>query len=312
HSTGKPREHSDWFLRDEAGEFVTDWEYKDALHLDPGNEQWQQYVGKTLKDYVQRYGYDGVFVDLVISTTKYVNLRKNSKAVNPKTGEPYTNSEWKEVNLALLRTVRSYIGEKVPLIINGSRGKEYFQTGYYDFFQFADGMCIEGFMGWNLDPQLPDNFEREEDWKADVDTLADCARRGKIAMVIGNVKQRQGITQEQYERYYRYITASFLLGKGKQHYVTFFPKVVGRPERYAPGENILPKFCSASLGEPRGEYYRAGGIYQRDFEQGKVIVNPSVNKMNVEIDGSWKTVEGDTVVSPISLSAHSGVILIKK
>lgn len=44
-SSGRPREHADWFLRDEAGEFVTDWEYKDALLLDPGNQEWQPREG---------------------------------------------------------------------------------------------------------------------------------------------------------------------------------------------------------------------------------------------------------------------------
>lgn len=312
HASGKPREHPDWFLRDEAGEFVTDWEYKDALHLDPGNEEWQHYVGKTLRDYVNRYGYDGVFIDLVMPTAKYVNFRKSRKAVNPKTGRPYTDNEWREANFALLRRVRSYIGDKTLLIINGSRGKEYFRTGYYDFFQFADGMCIEGFMGWNLDPQSPDSFEREEGWKADVDALVDCAKRGKIAMVIGNVKQRQAAPPEVYERYYRYITASFLLGMGKRHYVTFFPKVSGRPEQYSRSEGILPEFCNVSLGEPQGEYYRAEGLYQRDFEQGKVIVNPSDNKVNAGLTGSWETAEGGTAVSSITLAPHSGVILIKK
>lgn len=167
-------------------------------------------------------------------------------------------------------------------------------------------------MGWNLDPLSPGTFEREEIWKADVDTLADCARRGKIAMVIGNVKQRQGVSYGQYERYYRYITASFLLGMGKRHYVTFFPKVVGRPGQYSRSDSEFPEFCNVSLGGFLGSYYREEGVYQRDFERGKVMVNPSVEKMSVSLDGVWESVEGDNAVSPIMLAPHSGVILIKK
>lgn len=310
HSTGKPREHPDWFLRDESGGFVTDWEYKDALHLDPGNKEWQQYVGETLKAYVNRYGYDGVFIDLLLPTTKYVNFRKDRKAVNPKTGKPYTNSEWKQAGFNLLRTVRGCIGDDKLIIVNGSHGKEYFQTGYSDFLQLADGMFMEGFLGWRLNPQSSNSFETEEEWKADVDAIVDCARQGKIAMVIGNVQQHEGTTPQQYERFYRYITASFLLGMGKRHYVTFFPKVVGRPEQYSRAD-ALPEFCKASLGEPRAEYYRTGGVYQRDFERGKVMVNPSSNKVTVKLDGTWKTAEGESVNSQVTLEPNTGVILIQ-
>ena len=52
-----------------------------------------------------------------------------------------------------------------------------------------------------------------ENWKADVDALVDCARRGKIVLAVANVKKReQNEPLEKYERLYCYIAASFLLG----------------------------------------------------------------------------------------------------
>ncbi|MBM3888838.1 MAG: hypothetical protein FJ388_06890, partial [Verrucomicrobia bacterium] len=154
HAWRQPREHPAWFLKNEAGEWVTDWEYGGALHLDPGNAEWQEFMAKAYDDYLSRYGYDGVFVDLVSSTTHYINFKKTSKTVNPKTGKAYTDAEWKAATLGLLRTVRRHIGDKL-MIINGSRGQKYFQTGYADFLAVADGMCNEGFTGWLQDPMKP-------------------------------------------------------------------------------------------------------------------------------------------------------------
>ncbi|MBM4043997.1 MAG: hypothetical protein FJ279_02700, partial [Planctomycetes bacterium] len=187
----RPTEHPEWFLKDEAGEWLSDWEYQSALHLDPANVEWQQYVGRTLKDYIARYGYDGVFLDLVTATTYYVNFKKPHPAVDPKTGKAYADADWKAANMKLLRAVRDAIGQDKILLINGGhRGRRFFETGYLDFLEVADGLCHEGFCGWALDP-FQDKFGPVEDWKADVDILAECAKRGKIVWAVGNCRARK-------------------------------------------------------------------------------------------------------------------------
>jgi len=309
HAWKKPREHPDWFLRDEAGGWVTDWEYTGGLHLDPGNREWQNYVATTLEDYINRYGYDGVFLDLVDTTPKYVNFKKTLKAVNPKTGKPYTDAEWKQANLEMLRTVRSHIGDKL-LVINGARGRYYFHTGYSDFFAFADGLCNEGFTGWSQGP-LPRPIS-EHDWKADVDALVDCAKCGKIVLAVANVKKREKTeSRAQYEELYRYIAASFLLGMGKRQYLMFYAKVWQRPESYGRSGEVLPALCSVSLGEPRAEYYRQHGVYQRDFKHGKVLVNPASKPAVVPLEGAYNRPDGKPVADPFKMPPRSGAILLR-
>lgn len=311
HAWRQPREHLEWFLKNEAGEWVTDWEYGGALHLDPGNAQWQEFMAKAYKDNITHYGYDGAFVDLVDSTTHYINFKKTSKAVNPKTGKAYTDVEWKAATLGLLHTIRRHIGDKL-MIVNGSRGQKYFQTGYADFLAVADGMCNEGFSGWLQDPTKP-RFVPEDDWKADVDALADCARRGKLVMAVANVKKRENAEPaEAYEARYRYIAASFLLGMGERHYLCFYAKVPGKPECYLPGEEVLPAFCNVSLGKPRGAYQQKDGVYQREFERGKVFVNPTAREARVHLSDRCKTAEGQAAVSPFVLPAHTGAILLRE
>lgn len=55
-------EHRDWFLQSDTDEWLTDHEYRRALHVDPGNKEWRQFMAKAYNDYINRYGYDGGFV----------------------------------------------------------------------------------------------------------------------------------------------------------------------------------------------------------------------------------------------------------
>ncbi|MFV1965470.1 MAG: putative glycoside hydrolase [Pirellulaceae bacterium] len=304
----KPQEHPDWFLKDEAGKWVTDWEYTSGLHLDPGNREWQEYVATELEKYINRYGYDGVFLDLVDTTPKYVNFKKTLKAVNPKTGKPYSDAEWKQATLEMLRTVRRHIGDKL-LITNGARGTYYFRTGYSNFFAFTDGLCNEGFTGWSQGPQ-PRPIS-EQDWKADIDELVDCAKRGKIVLAVANAKKREpGESAAEYEELYRYIAASFLLGRGKRHYLMFYAKVWQRPESYGRSGEVLPAFCRVSLGEPRAGYYRRHGVYQRDFQRGKVLVNPTGKAIELPLDGTYNDAEGNVAADPLRMPPRTGAILV--
>ncbi|NOX54101.1 MAG: hypothetical protein GXP27_06605 [Planctomycetes bacterium] len=308
HTWKKPREHPEWFLKNEIGEWVTDWEYQSGLHLDPGNRQWQKYVATTLKSYIDRYGYDGVFLDLVQTTPKYVNFKKKYKAVNPRTGKPYTDAEWKQANMQMLRTVRRAIGEKL-LIINGARGGYYFRTGYADFFEYADGLCNEGFTGWAQGPKpRPISLK---DWKADVDQLVDCAKRGKIVLAVANAKKREpGESAADYEELYRYVTASFLLGMGERHYLMFYAKVWQRPESFGQSGEVLPSFCNVRLGKPLGEYYLRDGAYQRDFQRGKVLVNPSGKPVVASLGGAYRTPDGRSISDPLRMRPRTGAILL--
>lgn len=308
----QPQEHPEWFLKNEAGEWVANWEYTNSLQLDPGNTQWREFMAKAYKDNITRYGYDGVFVDIVNTTTHYINNKKASKAVNPKTGKAYTDQEWKEAMLGLLQTVRRHIGDKL-MIVNGSRGQEYFQTRYADFLTVADGMCNEGFTGWAQNP-TKSKFESEDKWKADVDALADCARRDKIVIAVANVKERESTEPAAaYEARYRYIIASFLLGMGKRHYLQFYARVPGKPAGvYQPGKDVLPAPCNVQLGEPSGTYQQKDGVYQREFQRGKVLVNPTVRQVRVTFRGAWRNDKGETVLSPLVLPAHTGVILLRE
>ncbi len=306
---GKPSQHPEWFLKNEKGEWVGDHEYS-SIHLDPANPEWREFVAKVASDNISRYGYDGVFVDLVGSTTQYVNHKKTSKTVNPKTGKPYTDEEWKAAELDLLRVLRRHIGDKL-MLINSGPGLRYFQTGVADFLTVADGLCNEGFTGWTQDP-INRPLIPVDAWKADVDALADCCERGKVALAVANVRKRKpDESAEIFDQRYRFIATSFLLAADQNSRLNFYVKIPGTPEIYIPGDEFLPGWASVSLGEASGPYRRAGGVYQRDFERGKVLVNPVSREVRVPLSGQWKTDSGQAVESSLLMPARTGAILLR-
>ncbi len=298
-----------WFLKNEHGGPVVQ-HFFGGHHLDPGNEEWREFMGRAYADAIARYGYDGVWVDLVDSTTQYVNFKQPSPAVNPKTGMAYTDAEWKAATMGFLRVVRRHIGDRW-MVINGAHGRKYFSTGYADYLEVADGMQNEAFTGWKQNPMQRFRMS-EEEWKADVDALADVARRGKIMVAVANLKGREDSEPwDAYETRYRFVAASFLLGMGERHFLRFYGQDPGTPGIYRPGREIRPLFCEAALGRPLGAYQMSDGLYRRDFENGLVLANPTGREMQVPLTGQWKTAEGQPVDSPLTLPGHTGAILVR-
>ncbi len=305
----KPTQHPDWFLKNENGDWVGDFEYG-SLHLDPGNSGWREFRAKAYADLIDRYGYDGVFVDLCQPDTHYVNYKKTSKTVNPKTGQAYTDAEWKEAILGLLQAVRRQVGDKM-IIANTGRGGTYFKTGAADLLTVVDGIQNEGFTGWTQDPTKPGGITVDE-WKQDVDALVDCAKRDKIMVAVANVRKREeGEPVAAFDERYRFITASFLLGANAKSFLRYYAIAFGTPGIYLPGKEVMPECANVSLGEPRDTYAKKDGVYQREFERGKVIVNPTPREMRVPLSGQWKTDTGSAVASPLVLPPRTGAILLK-
>ena len=63
------------------------------------------------------------------------------------------------------------------------------------------------------------------------------------------------------------------------------------------------------LGSPTNDYYSFYSVYARDFENGKVLVNPTTSSYTVSLDQNYKTLDGETV-SSVTLDGHTGVVLL--
>jgi len=62
------------------------------------------------------------------------------------------------------------------------------------------------------------------------------------------------------------------------------------------------------LGAAQGEHYRKDGVYQRDFERGKVMVNPTLKDFRVKLEDEFR-LWGKERVREVKLPAYSGALL---
>jgi hypothetical protein len=107
-------------------------------------------------------------------------------------------------------------------------------------------------------------------------------------------------TQDQKDAWHRYALATFLLGytPGKSYFAF----------RYDRSLTTLNPYWSVNIGDPVGSYANVNGVYERQFSNGWVYVNPTTTTVTVDLGGSYRTLEG-TVVTSLTLPPHAGDVL---
>jgi hypothetical protein len=112
-------------------------------------------------------------------------------------------------------------------------------------------------------------------------------------------------------RWQRYLYASFLLGRRaedmfKYHSSFQVPAHAGR----AGGLDVYADW-NIELGGAIGPYRVQGGLYQRNFSGGRVVVAPDDGGGgSVSLDASYYTPEGRLVAGDVSLAAGEALILL--
>ena len=181
-----------------------------------------------------------------------------------------TNDGWIQAWAEFFGYVKAQLGYKL-LICNGDPEEKYLVN--------SDGDMLESFM--RLDIR---NFEEELE-KAKL-----VSETGKISITYSYYCNEM-ITKT--NLFHWYYTCS-LLTNGYFCYATTF-------DYWHPEYEI-------KLGEAKGEYYQRDGVYQRDFERGKVIVNPTLKDFRVKLEDEFR-LWGKERVKEIRLPAHTGVLL---
>ena len=78
----------------------------------------------------------------------------------------------------------------------------------------------------------------------------------------------------------------------------------------APGTGIDPwsDEWTIDIGAPKGQRYRVGNAWRRDYTAGTVIVNPSASRVEVDLAASYLMPDGTPVLS-VPLDPQSGLVL---
>ncbi|HTX47070.1 MAG TPA: putative glycoside hydrolase [Solirubrobacteraceae bacterium] len=299
------RVHPGWFLRDRAGAIVHEPGYPDNLLMDPGNPQVIAYRVAGVRRLVDRFGYNGVFLDNVFP---YIedggSVWYSGLPIDPRTGRPFTNREWYRDTLAFLRAVRRALGRRKLLIFNGLvTGQVFsqFRREYLGYLSVSSGAMEEGFMRWDGDPA--NSFRSESLWLADVESIAAVNRLHKLA--IGWTDLAVPASAAQASRVELYSLSSYLLAAGGPRYYSFLRE----PVRGA--VQPFQRDWSLRLGAPIGPYFRQGGLFERSFTHGLVLVNPtdSGRSYSEALPRSYETLAGRRVTT-VTVGPKRGTILL--
>jgi len=66
---------------------------------------------------------------------------------------------------------------------------------------------------------------------------------------------------------------------------------------------------TAPIGSPTGTRYKQDNLWQRNYTDGKVLVNPTYNSYTASLDKKYKKLDG-AVVTSVTLKGHEGIILL--
>jgi Hypothetical glycosyl hydrolase family 15 len=263
----------------------------------PSNPGWITFKQHECATDIGISGADGCYLDMLGAAPTMPGY-DTGLPIDPATGLVWTRVDWLTDTAALAAAVAGYSDE--PVLSNGfGNGRRYFGS-WAPSRILLDGALGSTAEGWLKKPGAPATaYESEQRWLKDVDMLGDVNARGRVALTM--TKMWGGGTTAQKQAWRLYALASFLLGNNGHSYF-YFSADRGEPATVDSPLYHLP------IGVPLRPMAQAGGLYQRAFSNGLVLVNPTADAVTVALGGPYLTPAGD-LVRTLTLDAESGQIL---
>ncbi len=303
------RSHPEWVILDSAGDPVPSGPGTRAPLLDSANEEWRTFLADRCRAMLVKGGYDGVMLDVVQMANKKPFALKG---IDPATGRKYTVKSWRDAQYGLVAHLRKTLPANKLIVANSvGRGRTYFEEGASRFLEVADGIIAEGFRGPIARPL--NKHLQERDWRATVDMIRDVEKRGKY--FVGYTKYLKGKVKSGPDKRDsdRFWFVTFLLGMGPRSY--YSAVVHDNANMHQTAESFDPQWTLA-LGAPTGDYKEKGGLYSRQFQHGRVLVNPTEHAIDVDLRTPLRRVglRGEPTGAPIrklKLGAHRAELLLE-
>ncbi len=297
-----------WFVHDRDGYRIKNKEYGWYL-MDVGSAGWRNHICGYLQDKIVSFGYDGVFMDdtsyaLSDSTDGFVSvLPDNTTRSLPSNDYGYTSYKNRYVNdtVGFLTQIKNTLGSNKAVIYNGVDPINGGLTDGLRFLPYADGGLQENFVHagwWDINFRLS-----ETQWKSCVDGMVQAQSQGKKILTMSGSSNG---SDEQLDQLAQFSLGSFLLASGPSSYYYF------NDPRY-PYRTYINDWA-AKIGTASGAYSINGGLYTRNFSNGKVFVNPKSfggSIYTASIQPGYITLDGQPI-RQISVSPQSAEILLKR
>jgi hypothetical protein len=296
-----------WFLRDASGNILSVWPGTQALSITSG---WNSYAPQFVHDHILSTGlWDGVFYDEVSDTISWLNngdidLNHDGIADNAAVAD----ASWKSGTTTLLAKARSLDPDKI-FVING--------TSTPEFQQYINGRMFESF---------PSPWEANGDWYELMRRyLANEPLDAKPETMIINSNTGNAGNEGDYSQM-RFGLTSALMGNA------FYSFDYGDEDH---GQTWRYDEYNVALGPPVGSpqlatnpsiqadaasgYKFSAGVWQRNFANGVVFVNPTATAQTVSFDSEYEKIHGTqdpvtndgSIVSEVTIQPKDGLVMLR-
>jgi len=290
---------ADWWLTDHKQNQLSVWPGTRALNL---HSDWVPYLAHFVQNEVLSTGlWDGIFYDEVQDSISWVGQTDVDNNGQPDSAQE-ANTLWAENYKRLFDLTRSLIGDDTILITNGSSNPV--------FSPFINGRMFETF---------PSSKNSVSEWKNR--TSQYLAMEKNVAsdpINIINVNSENSGVENDYQRV-RFGLTTTLLGDG---YFSYDHGTENHAQLWTYDEYDaylgLPKTSLTNTVNPQQTSINIG-VWQREFEEGKVVVNATQQSVTVDLAGEFEKLHGiqdvkinnGAIVSEVTIASQDGIILLR-
>jgi len=307
HLSEKSGINQNWYLKDANGNVLSVWPGTQALSIASG---WNSYAPQFVHDRILSTGlWDGVFYDEVSDTISWLN-NGNVDLNGDRAADAgaAADAAWKAGMITLLAKARSLDPGKI-FVING--------TSTPEFQQYINGRMFETF---------PSPWEANGDWYELMRRyIANEPLISQPEAFIINSNTGNGGNQGDYSQM-RFGLTSALLGNA------FYSFDYGDEDH---GQLWRYDEYGVALGKPTGSpelatkpttqanaadgYRFVAGVWQRDYANGVVFVNPTSTAQTVSFDSEYEKIHGTqdpsvndgSIVSTVTIAPKDGLIMLR-
>jgi Hypothetical glycosyl hydrolase family 15 len=273
--------HPDWFLVDQHGTWIPDWNYPGNYLMDVGNAAYQRACASHAVTVAKSGGFDGIYLDDIAASIASI--------VPPTTVPPLyrTPAAWRSAEFSFVQAVASQVHAHGVLVVGNLSGAATVPGLWQQWSAPLDGSGDEQF----------GEAVMFKYWSTQVDNAVWSEAHGKLAIMH---------THDVSEADNTFGLASLLLAAaGSATWST-------SNADYIASETWYPEYTTAiDLGMPTAAYDRLfNGLYSRLFAHGLVVVNASRARRCVDLLGGTYSGSGLRAVSSTCLGARSARILL--
>jgi hypothetical protein len=286
------------YLHDADGNRIYPYEWPFTFLLDPRSPEVLTYKLNRTRYAMNVSHADGLFLDVTglgPLSSSYVS----ALPIDPLTGREWDPEDWLGAVGDLVGVIKDSVAPK-PVVGNGLKsGPSYFgpsSTGQIIYGPGINGSVAES---WLRHPSYAITaYPSETAWKQNVDMIWDVGAHN--ASVLAWTKMWTNATFAQKDTWYTFAVASYLIANDGRSYFAF---------TYDKGDSMVDRRLNhLDLGAAEAPYFKADGVYQRNFTGGRVLVNPTQASFSVALGRTYSTLDG-TPVTSVSLGPNSAQIL---